>query len=222
MTNCVTLPQPSPEVAERPGPTGVEKSHEHYELFHQAIVERSPAAWDKLYGYYWPQVVRWVQQEAAFAMSGEEAQHFANRAFEKMWRSLTPAKFGKFINLSAILKYLRLCVRSVVVDEVRRIHRCALNLTAVADTLLAASGDVAQEYSAARQRELFWLHIQARLKNAKEQRLIYYRFVLGLKPKMICEQDQETFATPAEVSTLLQNILARLRRDPALQGFMLA
>jgi len=201
--------------------TRAEQNCQMYELFRQALVEGSAVAWEKIYTKYWRLVLSWVQQESSFAMSGEEGQDFANRAFEKMWRSITPTKFAKFGNLAVILKYLRLCVRSVVIDEARRKQRRWLDIDAVTDTPLFAGADIAQEYCEAFQRDKFWSHIQTHLKNPKEAQLIYYRFVLGLKPNRICEQYRDTFANPAEVYTMLQNILARLRRDPALQEFTL-
>ena len=112
-----------------------------------------------------------------------------------MWHSITPAKFAKFANLPAILKYLQMCVRSVVIDEVRRKQRCWLDINAGADPHLSAGTDIAQEYGDALQRDNL-LHIQARLKNQKEVQLMYYRFVLGLKPNRICEQYPETFSIP--------------------------
>jgi hypothetical protein len=110
----------------------------------------------------------------------------------------------------------------VVIDEARRKQRGWLAINAIDDMPLFAGSDIAQEYWEALQRDKFWSHIQARLKNQKEVQLMYYRFVLGLKPNRICEQYPETFANPDEVYTMLQNILARLRRDPALQDFSLS
>lgn len=222
MTKRQKIPQPPSAVAHRTRVIGPEQSGQAYELFRQALVEGSPEAWETLYAQYWMLVLQWVQQESALAMSGEEAQHFANRAFEKMWRSITPTKFAQFPSLAALLKYLRLCVRSVVIDEARRTHQACLQLHTLADTQLDSGADLAEECCDALQRTLFWSQIQARLKNPKEQQLIYCRFVLGLKPNRICEQYSDIFATPHEVYTLLQTILARLRRDAALQAFALA
>lgn len=221
MKNHPQKQQPTPMIVHRRPTIREEENRPCYELFQQALVERSAAAWEQLYAQYLPLVLSWVQREPSFALSDEEAQDFANRAFEKMWRSITPTKFGRFATLPALLQYLRLCVRSVVIDQTRRDQQRCLELI-TADEPLYASLDVAEEYSADLQRREFWNHVQAHLKNEKERQLLYYRFVMGIKPNRICEQYGETFANPDEVYTMIQNILARLRRDPALQQFVLS
>ena len=56
----------------------------------------------------------------------EEPQYFANRAFEKMWGVLSPQKFGQFPNLKSLLRYLQMCVHSVIVDYARRGEQATL------------------------------------------------------------------------------------------------
>src|SRR3990172_5378860 len=64
-----------------------------FELFRRAIVDHNQHAWELVYTQYRSLMERWVQRHPSFEASGEEAQYFANCAFEKMWASLTPDRF---------------------------------------------------------------------------------------------------------------------------------
>ncbi len=67
-----------------------------FELFRRAIMDRNQRAWELVYAQYRSLVAGWVERNSAFRSSGEETQFFVNRAFEKMWVALTPAKFKQF------------------------------------------------------------------------------------------------------------------------------
>jgi DNA-directed RNA polymerase specialized sigma24 family protein len=99
-----------------------------FELFRRAIVEHDHCAWELVYAQYRPLVTGWVTRHAAFPTSGEEAQYFVNRAFEKMWLALAPEKFGQFANLKSLLRYLQMCVHSVILDHVRAAEQSALEV----------------------------------------------------------------------------------------------
>ena len=64
-----------------------------------------------------------MERHAAYAASGEEADYFINRAFEKMWLALSPERFGGFPDLKSLLRYLQMCVHSAVYDVVRKTGR---------------------------------------------------------------------------------------------------
>src|SRR5436305_1679669 len=91
------------------------------ELFRRAIVKRDDDAWACIYQQYAPLVLTWVtQHQSATPILGQEGSApLVNAAFAKFSQALTPAKMENFVSLAAILKYLKLCVHSVVADEVR-------------------------------------------------------------------------------------------------------
>ena len=64
-----------------------------------------------------------MQRHAAFPASGEEAQYFVNRAFDKLWTAMTPQKFERFPDLKSLLRYLQMCVHSAIIDHVRVAER---------------------------------------------------------------------------------------------------
>src|SRR5215212_7629791 len=78
-----------------------------YYLFHQAIRQGSSEAWQQIYYLYSPLVCKWVVAHPSFANTGEEVDYFMNRAFEKLWRALTPEKFNNFLEFKALMAYLK-------------------------------------------------------------------------------------------------------------------
>ena len=91
------------------------------ELFRRAIVKRDDEAWASIYQQYAPLVLTWVtqHQSTALLLGQDGSAPLVNAAFAKFAQALTPAKIGNFDSLAAILKYLKMCVHSVVSDEIR-------------------------------------------------------------------------------------------------------
>jgi DNA-directed RNA polymerase specialized sigma24 family protein len=191
-----------------------------FELFRRAILHRDQQAWEHLYGQYRAQVTGWVIRHPAFSSTHEEAQYFVNRAFEKMWQALTPERFSRFKTLKSLLRYLQMCVHSVILDAVRG-SQCPVLETPV--EMLAAgkrSDEPPVEHSVLErlQRQAFWREIEARLQNEEERRVVYGSFVLALKPSELYEQYPSTFRDVNHIYRVKENLLARLRRDSALEA----
>ena len=90
-----------------------------FELFRRALLEHDQRAWETIHHQYHPLVMSWVQRHGLLQALDEEADYFANRAFEKMWAAFSPQKFHQFPDLKSILRYLQMCVHSVIVDYAR-------------------------------------------------------------------------------------------------------
>jgi RNA polymerase sigma factor (sigma-70 family) len=193
-----------------------------FELFRRAIVERNEGAWEIVYAQYRPLVIGWIQRHAAFANSGEDADYFVNRALEKFWIALTPEKFKKMRNLKALLRYLQMCVHSVILDYVRGAKQATVGL---ADEVLTAASSAREQTPEEQavdqmQRQAFWRQIDERLHNEKERRVVYASFVLALKPRQIHAQFPDLFRDVREVYRVKENVLARLRRDAELKQLL--
>lgn len=193
-----------------------------FELFRRAIVGRCQRAWEFIYDQYRPQVIGWVKRHPSFPATGEEAPYFVNRAFEKMWAALSPAKFSRFPNLQALLRYLQMCVHSAIVDSVRTTDRPAVDLPVEA---LAPQGSVRDpvienQVLERMDRQELWQAIDARLRGEQERRIVYGSFVLGLKPRDLYEQFRDTFEDVHQIYRIKENLLARLRRDAELEKFL--
>ncbi len=200
---------------------------QRYELFRRAIVESEEHAWVLIYQHYLPLVCKWVQRTAGFAASGEEADYFANRALQKFWTALSPDKFPDkftaFPDLAAILQYLKLCAHSVVIDAARRPKTVRLE-TLELDTLrldlfgLTKLG-FEEEWLLVDEQQQFWQTILCIVQDKRERLLLYHRYVLGQRPQQIVVELPTHFANVDEIYRLLQNILARLRRDRCIRDF---
>ncbi len=193
-----------------------------FELFRRAILERNERAWEHIYDQYRPLVAGWVGRHPAFPSSGEEVQYFVNRALEKMWVALTPAKFHRFSNLKSLLRYLQMCVDSVIVDYVRLAEQRSMQLRVEVETDGISATGPSVEAQALNQmgRQKLWWEINARLRNEKERLVVYGSFPLGLKPRELYAQFQGTFQDVNEVYRVKENVLARLRRDAVLQELL--
>jgi hypothetical protein len=191
-----------------------------FELFRRAILKRDQRAWEAIYAQYEPLVKSWVSRHPGYPSSGEEMPYFVNRAFEKIWAALTPEKFGRFPELEGLLRYLKLCVHSVISD-----HNRAKKLdeqVALTDQAVSPQGEhenpVEERALAQAGRLSFWEAIRARLNNEVEEQVVYGSFVLGLKPGEILDEFSQTFSDVEEIYRVKQNVLARLRRDQALEN----
>lgn len=193
-----------------------------FELFRRAIAERCQGAWEAIYAQYSPQVAGWVGRHPAYPASGEEVQYFINRALEKMWAALTPAKFPRFPDLKSLLRYLQMCVHSVILDHVRATEEPPVDYPV---EVLAGEGNpgastVENQALDRTQKQAFWDEIDARLHSDQERRVVYGSFVLALKPRELYAQSPDLFRDVGEVYRVKENVMARLRRDAELARFL--
>lgn len=191
-----------------------------FELFRRAIAARDEEAWDLVYHQYRPLVTRWVYRHASFYHAGEEAQYFVNRAFEKMWTALDPAKFGSFDNLPAVLRYLQLCVHSAVMDQIRSSDPAVELDEDAAEKLTSADPPVEARLDRRERRGELWAWLETRLKNEQERCVLRGCFALALKPAEVYERYRSQFSNVQEVYRVKENLIARLRRDQELVDFL--
>lgn len=191
-----------------------------FELFRRAILEQNERAWDMLYRQYRPLVTGWVERNDTFVRINEQVDYFVNRAFEKFWSAVTPEKFGDFDDLKSLLRYLQLCVHSVIIDHARRAERARLLEEEDEERLETAEmGEIdpaAQAMERLQNVEL-WQWIAARLADDRERLLLYASFVLAMKPGEVLESYPQHFDDIREVYSAKENLMARLRRDEELQ-----
>jgi len=184
-----------------------------FELLRRTIMHQNQRAWELVYTQYYPLVAGWVERHSAFADSGEEIQYFVNRAFEKMWNAMTPAKFNAFADLPSLLRYLQTCVNSVIIDHTRRAEHTVVSFPD------PVTNDVHQNI-VVENRALDRVHqqrlleaLKARMRDEQEWYVAHGTFILGLKPREICACFPEIFCAVAQVYRAKENVLARLRRD---------
>lgn len=191
------------------------------ELFRRAIIQRDDNAWGLVYQQYAPLVLTWVSQHqsAASFLGQEGSSPLVNAAFAKFSQALTPAKMANFDTLAAILKYLKMCVHSVVADEVRARQSRQFEETLDAIEHEPASDDPADHVVSNISAQDLWKVIQDELNGDDERVLIYLVYVQGMKPGEISVLHRRLFPTVDDVYRVKRNVLERLRRSRRLQGF---
>lgn len=189
-----------------------------YELFRRAIVDADQEAHTCLFNQYLPLVAGWIERHPAFPTTGEDTQYFVNRTFEKLWHAVTPAKFSRFDNLKSLLRYLKMCSNSAIVDFNRGRELSLIEEGSDSEEMRVAPapGDLETDTVARVDRSQFWRLIVERLNNDKERAVIYASFVLGMKPAELLESQPQLFDDIKDVYRTKQNVLERLRRDTQL------
>ncbi|HZD10860.1 MAG TPA: sigma-70 family RNA polymerase sigma factor [Candidatus Binatia bacterium] len=192
-----------------------------FELFRRAIVEHNERAWTYLCDNYRPLVGGWVRRNRAFASSGEEIDYFVNGAFAKMWSAMSAEKFDSFSDLKSLLRYLQLCVSSVVTDHARNAEYHEM-LEDLPPSVEEDEGKGVEDVALARtEREDFWQAISQRLNDDKERLVLHYSYIVGFKPGQIYDEKQDVFEDVHEIYRIKENVLARLRRDTGLQELLM-
>jgi DNA-directed RNA polymerase specialized sigma24 family protein len=190
--------------------------HACLELFRRAIVERDDAAWESVYTQYAGLARIWLNAR----MDNEDEG--VNAAFERFWRAVDSAKFARFGSLAAVLGYLKMCVRTTVLDHVRAQSRSAgeLDLDAIPAISAQATGqaDVGDRLDAAD----LWRQVGDILTDERERRVIYLSYVIGLSPREIRAYPGGEFPRMDEIYRLKRTALDRLRRSAAFCGFFSA
>ena len=189
-----------------------------YELFRRAFVEKDQLAWDHLYIVYKPLIIGWVTSNPAFPGSGEEIGYFVNRAVEKMWVSISAEKFDRFRELSGLLRYVKMCVGSVIIDHIRTRERQRLELVDEnnAKILKYEGPDVEKQVINQVDSAVLWNMIDDLVKDPRERTVLLGSYVYALKPREILNQYTGEFSDIQQIYRTKENLIARLRRNPEL------
>jgi RNA polymerase sigma factor (sigma-70 family) len=189
------------------------------ELFRRAIVRRDEGAWACIYQQYAPLVLTWItQHQSAVPLLGQDGgAPLVNAAFAKFSQALTPAKMENFDSLAAVLKYLKMCVHSVVADEIRSRQARQYEETLESIEHEPAADDPADDVVANISAQGLWQIIQEELNGEDERVLIYLAYVQGMKPSEISHRHRRLFPSVDDVYRIKRNVLERLRRNRRLQ-----
>lgn len=185
-----------------------------FELFRRAIQDGDRSVWEHIYPCYNLLVVGWVQKHPGFESSGEKVDYFVNGAFGKLSVSLTRERFRGFSDLESVLRYLKMCVHSVIIDYIRLAEQASLY--SLEDASEEESADPSPEEQAMDRsyQQALWNLIDARLHDEKERAVVRGSFILDLKPQELYEHFRGVFSDVDEIYRVKQNVISRLRRDP--------
>lgn len=191
-----------------------------HELFRRAIAERAHAAWDAVFAQYRGMVLAWVRRHPLAATTHEDDDYWVNRTFDRFWGAVTPERFVTFTGMAALLRYLKLCAHSVLMDEARarRAARTEPFTDAVAET--SAGPDIAGAVADELAGGALWEVVAALMQDDAERRVAYSCFVLDLKPREVFARYGGEFASVDDVYRIKRNLLERLRRHPDVRAFL--
>jgi DNA-directed RNA polymerase specialized sigma24 family protein len=201
----------------RPDPAPLADADAHA-LFRRALVFRDEDAWHALYSRYEGLVAMWVRRHPGYLRTREPVESFVNRAFEKMLAAVDEDKFLRFPDVPSLLRYLKMCAHSSIVDVLRRREEVLLGDEGdhhQSDTELDAEVQAVQNL----ERSELWDAIHSVLADDRDRALVYESFVNGSSPRQILVRLPGLFDSVDTIYTTKRNILSRLRRHPKIQAF---
>jgi hypothetical protein len=193
-----------------------------FEVFERAVVRRDDAAWEAIIAQYRGIVLAYVGQHTVAAMVREADDFWVNRAFQRFWSAVGPDRFAQFPDVAALLKYLKLCVHSVLLDEARA--RRAGSTTSLDEVPETARAPLNAEHSVVGKLagDQLWETILRELQDEAEQTVVYLSFARDLKPAEIYERHPQLYGSVADVYRIKRNVVERLRRSPEIRAFLAA
>jgi len=161
-----------------------------------------------VYTQWQENVRRWFRANAncTTALRYDDEQTYIDDTFKRFWQSLQAQQI-EFSSLASILRYLRLCLNSVIIDTLRAYARKQVQPLPEPDS----SDDPGVEDSY--HESDWWPVIESILANQRERRTIYLLYHCGLKPKEIVLRCPGEFANEQEIYRLRRNGLERLKRN---------
>jgi hypothetical protein len=172
------------------------------ELFRRATRHGDQEAWAGVRHCFSESVRGWLHRhpnkEAACRLDNEE--HYVALTFARCWQATTSQQV-EFDQLSAVLRYLQVCLNGVILDALRVYSR--LKVVSLQEPV--EPGKPLGEDSP--DSDEIWGLLKAMLPNEREQRLAYLLFHCGLSPSEILTYAPQEFCDVHEICRLRRNIL---------------
>jgi DNA-directed RNA polymerase specialized sigma24 family protein len=192
-----------------------------FEIFQRAVVARDNDAWEAIVVQYRGIVLSYVSQHTAAVLLRESDEYWINRAFQRFWAAVGADRFSHFPDLAALLKYLKLCVHSMLMDEIRaRRASSATSFDDIPEATPANNANSERSVVGKIAAEQLWTTIQRLLQDEAEQRVIYLSFARDFKPAEIAERHPGLFSDVADVYRVKRNVIERLRRSAEIRAFL--
>lgn len=187
------------------------------QLFHQAILQRDPAAWEALVTVYQPQIRRWIQKQGNIA-DAALVNELVQETLIRFWRSYTPELFVRARSLADILRYWQDCAHSAYLEWQRRNRNAPVLLEEIENGSVSqtASDILPHNLVQAEARNRLWQLVLEQCRDELDRLLAHRIFVEGQKPREVFRENPERFESIEEVYKRLRNLKDRLRRNPNL------
>lgn len=199
-----------------------------FEVFRRAILGRDERAWEKIVRQYRRMVLAWVGRHPDFSVvaRGEEPDHWVDAVFVRFWNAIKPERFAQFAETRQLLAYLKMCVHSVVQDELRQRQQNppSVSLSPIDDDATpedyARAVEVHDPPGERLEGQELLAAVRRELKDARELQVFELSIRLGFTPREITRRDPERFPTADVVYQTKRNLLERLRRSPELRQYL--
>jgi hypothetical protein len=190
------------------------------ELFRRAIADGDEAAWRDVVDMYRGLLLAQAGHHVVRGLVLEDDGFCVDRAFQRFWGASRAGRIRRFDDLGAILKYLKMCLGSVMLDEARTRRRQAW--TSFDDLAHEAhvSTDPSGEIMGRLARGELWAAVGRELADPKEHLVARLSFVAGLSPREIRARHPDQFEDVFEVYRIKRNMIDRLRRSRAIRQFI--
>jgi hypothetical protein len=192
------------------------------ELFRRAIVEQDDAAWRAVVEVYRGVLAAHAGRRAVRRLIGEDDGFCVDRAFQRFWMATNRRRLhgGEFTDLASIIKYLKMCLASVLLDEARARRRAArLSLDEVQPEA-CISGDPSEAVVVGLTGRELWGVIDRTLAAPNERLIARLSFIAGLSPREILARHPERFTDVFDVYRAKRNMIERLRRNTSVQALL--
>lgn len=191
-----------------------------FELFRRALEDEEPAAWLAIDAQYRQLLLRWGSDYAP-DLPQEEIERIVPDALPKFWQSLTKSTvplINRFAHIGALLKYLKQCTFSVLIDyrrQLQRSDRIRQRLEMV-EQALPVSQEAEQELVERLEQEQLLqqirVWIQSHVTDVEERQVLYLSYQVGLSPAQIATRYPDQFPEAQRVRRIKERILKRARR----------
>jgi hypothetical protein len=165
-------------------------------------------------------VLTWIHRHPAVNLTDESDDCLTTSVFERFWAALKPERWAQFPDAAALLRYLKLCTHSVVLDAARSAgRRRTTGFDELTDGVCRAPEVDGSVLDALSSRAL-WDLVARLLPDATERLIAELSFVDDWKPRKIHAIHPDRFETVQDVYRIKRNVIDRLRRCPEVQQLL--
>jgi hypothetical protein len=190
------------------------------ELFRRAVDDANQDAWQAIIDVYRGLLVAQASRKVIRGLVVEDDGFCVDRAFQRFWRASQNGHVHQFNDLASILKYLKMCLGSVLLDEARARRRQAWVSIDDVPPETCVSGDPAAQVIGRMAGKELWAVIDRELGDPQERLVARLSFVSGLSPREILARHPEKFQDVFDVYRTKRNMIERLRRSAELRQLL--
>lgn len=187
-----------------------------YELIRRAIGDRDDAAWSAVVVRLEPQVRAWVRAAPGYRSTGAD-DGLVNDAFARFAYAMRPERLPQFSSLAALLRYLKACAASAVLDQVRAArrqeHRSLDRLRAQPGFAEPrAADDTEQEVQVTLATDGLLSAVDRVLPDPLDRLVLFLSEVEDMSPSAICARYRQLFPSVRDIYLRKERVKYRLRR----------